>query len=132
MSEIIAYRKKHVWAWHVVAYRVAYARPCRVHRSEDQKRIKMPFGIFGGGRKKAYSVQQKQDDQPVLRFASASKYARRNSAPAGILKKSGRSRPQSYPALVDGMVPSEMAAAVPMPSEPELNTMFAELVVSPC
>ena len=109
-------------------------RPCcaELVREEDQKRIKMPFGIFGGGRKKAYSVQQKQDDQPVLRFASASKYARRNSAPAGILKKSGRSRPQSYPALVDGMVPSEMAAAVPMPSEPELNTMFAELVVSPC
>lgn len=86
----------------------------------------MPFGIFGGGRKKGYSVQQKQDEVSV-KFASSS---RRNSAPAGILKKSGRSRPVSIPGLVDGMVPSEMAAAVPMPNEPELNSMFAELVVS--
>ena len=94
-----------------------------------QDRGKMPFGIFGGGKKKAYSVQQKQDEMAV-KFASSSRSSRRNSAPAGILKKSGRSRPVSFPGLVDGMVPSEMAAAVPMPNEPELNSMFAELVVS--
>ena len=89
----------------------------------------MPFGRFTGGKKKSYSVQQKQDDSPI-KFSSSSRSARRSSAPAGILKKSGRARPPSYPALVDGMVPSEMAAAVPMPSESELNSMFAELVVS--
>ena len=88
----------------------------------------MPFGIFSGGRKKAYSVQHKQDEV-TARYASPSRSSRRNSAPAGILKKSGRTRPLSYPALVDGMVPSEMAAAIPMPSEAELNSMFAELVV---
>ena len=88
----------------------------------------MPFGIFSGGKKKAYAVQQKQDDT-ALRISAAARSGRRNSAPAGILKKSGRNRPPSYPGLVDGMVPSEMAAAVPMPGEAELNSMFAELVV---
>ena len=88
----------------------------------------MPFGIFGGGKKRSYAVQQKQDDSP-LKFTPTSRASRRNSAPAGILKKGGRTRPVSYPALADGMVPSEMAAAIPMPGESELNSMFAELVV---
>ena len=48
--------------------------------------------------------------------------------PAGILKRGG-SRPISFPALEDGMVPSEMAAAIPMPTEAELNELFVEMVV---
>ena len=53
---------------------------------------------------------------------------RRNTMPAGILKRGG-SRPISFPALEDGMVPSEMAAAIPMPTEAELNELFVEMVV---
>lgn len=34
----------------------------------------------------------------------------------------------SYPALEDGMVPQEMAAAIPMPREAELNELFVEMV----
>ena len=65
-----------------------------------------------------------------------SKESRRHSSPAppapaptGILKKSGRAKPASFPALAEGMLPQEMAAAVPMPNETELNLMFAQLVV---
>ena len=51
--------------------------------------------------------------------------------PAGILKRSGRSRSNSESfQFEDGMVPQEMAAAVPMPSEQKVNAMFAEMVVS--
>ena len=50
--------------------------------------------------------------------------------PPSILKK-GRGRSStSYPALVEGMTPQEMAAAVPMPLEIDLNKMFIQLVVS--
>lgn len=60
---------------------------------------------------------------------SVSAKGRRNTAPSGILKRAG-SRPVSYPALEDGMVPQEMAAAIPMPTEAELNELFVEMVVS--
>ena len=51
--------------------------------------------------------------------------------PAGILKRSGRFR-GSHPSFQfeDGMVPQEMAAAVPMPSEQTVNAMFSDMVVS--
>ena len=94
----------------------------------------MPFGVFGSrgsikfSKKRTYSVQHNLENGGR---SSDSLSRRRSSAPAGILKKSGRSsRPTSYPALAEGMVPSEMAAAVPMPSEVELNMMFAQMVVS--
>ena len=48
--------------------------------------------------------------------------------PAGILKRSGHSRSVPFQ-FENGMVPQEMAAAVPMPSEQNVNTMFAEMVV---
>ena len=48
--------------------------------------------------------------------------------PAGILKRSGRPRFVSYQ-FEDGMVPQEMAAAVPMPNEQKVNAMFTEMVV---
>lgn len=64
------------------------------------------------------------------------KLDRRHSVPTvsvqtvGILKRSGRSNPADFPGLTEpGMLPQEMAAAVPMPSEPELNLMFSQLVV---
>lgn len=51
------------------------------------------------------------------------------AAPAGILKRSGR--PCALPfQFEEGMVPQEMAAAVPMPSEQNVNAMFSEMVVS--
>ena len=56
---------------------------------------------------------------------------RQNGAPpppAGILKRSGRPRSVSFP-FEDGMVPQEMAAAIPMPSEQKVNAMFTEMVV---
>lgn len=49
--------------------------------------------------------------------------------PAGILKRSGRTRSSGSFPFEDGMVPQEMAAAVPMPSEQKVNAMFAEMVV---
>lgn len=50
--------------------------------------------------------------------------------PAGILKRSGRpARTMAFP-FENGMVPQEMAAAVPMPCEQTVNTMFTEMVVS--
>ena len=98
----------------------------------------MPLGLFGGNsparfsKKKTYSVRHDEEKSIASRFRSNSTVSRRrrDSAPAGILKKIGRNRPISYPALTDGMVPQEMAAAVPMPSEPELDAMFSQMVVS--
>ena len=51
--------------------------------------------------------------------------------PAGILKRSGRGQRGSQPSFQfeEGMVPQEMAAAVPMPSEQSVNAMFSEMVV---
>ena len=51
--------------------------------------------------------------------------------PAGILKRSGRGLRGSQPSFQfeEGMVPEEMAAAVPMPSEQSVNAMFSEMVV---
>lgn len=95
--------------------------------------LKMPFG-FGSARgksplkfskKKTYAVQEHQGGTPHR----PGPVSRRNTAPAGILKRGG-SRPVSFPALEDGMVPQEMAAAIPMPTEAELNELFVEMVVS--
>ena len=109
----------------------------------------MPFGGRNANRskgstlsfskKKTYTVQDappsQKDERGLFGFKSAnslfhgsSARTRRNSVPSGILKRSGQ-RPVSYPALEDGMVPQEMAAAVPMPRETELNEMFADMVV---
>lgn len=86
-------------------------------------------------KKKTYSVQDapptQKEERRLFNFRSggAGTGSRRNTAPSGILKRGGN-RPMSYLALEDGMVPQEMAAAVPMPREPELNELFAEMVVS--
>lgn len=100
----------------------------------------MPFGIGTNtkaplklSKKRTYTVQGQNvppqgDSESLHRIRGG---GRRNSTPAGILKRGGL-RPVSYPALEDarGMVPQEMAAAIPMPKEAELNEMFAEMVVS--
>ena len=110
----------------------------------------MPFGIGGKSplkfsKKKTYTVQEHHHQASPHHHgggggggggggSSSSSVAgkgRRNTAPAGILKRGG-SRPVSYPALEDGMVPQEMAAASPMPTEAELNQLFVEMVVSVC
>lgn len=109
----------------------------------------MPFGgknshrhkssSLSFSRKKTYTVQDappgQKEDRGLFHFKSASALlpgaagrSRKNTAPSGILKRGGQ-RPVSFPALEDGMVPQEMAAAVPMPREPELNELFAEMVV---
>lgn len=67
-------------------------------------------------------------------LGSAARSRRHSSPPTelppSILKKSGRIRTNtSFPALTEGMIPQEMAAANPMPREPELNKMFLQLVV---
>lgn len=49
--------------------------------------------------------------------------------PAGILKRSGRGARSVPFQFEDGMVPQEMAAAIPMPSEQKVNAMFTEMVV---
>lgn len=107
----------------------------------------MPFGLFGSNsqsklsKKKTYSLRHSTDESAqsgVFRPRSATMGSRDNRrhssppvpAPTGILKKSGRAKPASFPALAEGMLPQEMAAAVPMPNETELNLMFAQLVVS--
>lgn len=102
------------------------------NKTRIRRFLKMPFGVFGSGssikfsKKRTYSVQHNLENGGTNSLGR-----RRSSAPAGILKKSGRSsRPTSYPALAEGMVPSEMAAAVPMPSEAEVNMMFSQMVVS--
>jgi len=110
----------------------------------------MPFGnrnsnkskgsSLGFSKKKTYTVQDAPPSQKEERglfgfksasslFAGAPVRTRRNTAPSGILKRGGQ-RPVSYPALEAGMVPQEMAAAVPMPREAELNELFADMVVS--
>lgn len=111
----------------------------------------MPFGIGNSraksplrfSKKKTYTVQEhhaapprphaSSEDRGLIRSikntGSLVGRSRRNTTPAGILKRGG-SRPVSYPALEDGMVPQEMAAAIPMPTEAELNELFEEMVVS--
>ena len=107
----------------------------------------MPFGIKNSGakaplkfsKKKTYTVQEHnasahhgagEEKFPKGGGGPVVSRSRRNTAPAGILKRGGH-KPVSYlPALEDGMVPQEMAAAIPMPKEMELNALFAEMVVS--
>ncbi len=110
----------------------------------------MPFGgrnankskgsALSFSKKKTYTIQDvppsQKEERGLFGFKSASSLlpgtatrSRRNTAPSGILKRGGQ-RPLSYPALEDGMVPQEMAAAVPMPRGTELNELFAEMVVS--
>ena len=99
----------------------------------------MPFGLGNRlSKKKTYAVQEQnvspsREDRSLLRPIKSSSTLvsrRRNSAPShGILKRGG-SRPVSFPALEDGMVPQEMAAAIPMPTEAELNQLFEQMVVS--
>lgn len=107
----------------------------------------MPFGIGTSranrfSKKKTYTVQEPhvsphKEDKGLVRAIKSSgplsghSANRRNTLPAGILKRGG-SRPVSFPALEDGMVPSEMAAAIPMPTEAELNELFVEMVVGCC
>ncbi len=110
----------------------------------------MPFGLFSGSSVKfpkrkstgSYSFRESaattESSGFVFRPGGRSKTMTGGAAgsnagtPAGILKRGARRpRPKSFPdlALPDGMVPQEMAAAIPMPSEPELNVMFAKMVV---
>ena len=90
--------------------------------------IKMPW--FGSGSSVKYSKKRTYYVGEDGRGRKRASLGRQNETapPAGILKRSGRTRSCSYP-FEDGMVPQEMAAAVPMPSEQKLNTMFAEMVV---
>lgn len=88
--------------------------------------VKMPwFGSGSSVKKRTYYVGE--DGRSPRKRASLGRQ-NETAPPAGILKRSGRTRSCSYP-FEDGMVPQEMAAAVPMPSEQKLNTMFAEMVV---
>lgn len=109
----------------------------------------MPFGLGTSrsnrfSKKKTYTVQDPhesphKEERGIMRAikstgtlgggAGGNLHKRHNTMPAGILKRGG-SRPVSFPALEDGMVPSEMAAAIPMPTEAELNELFVEMVVS--
>lgn len=98
----------------------------------------MPFGLFGGrtrikfSKKRTYSLRHDETAGGARFPAGGGGTGRRNTAPAqpsGILKRSGRHGPKSYPELAEGMMPQEMAAAIPMPSEPELNAMFTQMVV---
>ena len=94
----------------------------------------MPLKLFTGGspvkfpKKKTYSLRH---DAPEAgsRNRPGGGRPKQGASPVGILKKGGRPRPKSYPSLSDGMVPQEMAAMHPMPSEPELNAMFTQMVV---
>ena len=95
----------------------------------------MPFGLgnssqgktsIGFSKKKTYTVR---DASPEERRGNKTSGRRRNSVPAGILKRAGY-RQATFPGLLeDGMVPQEMAAAIPMPMEAELNHLFTEMVV---
>lgn len=96
----------------------------------------MPLGLFSRKfSRKSYSLRQDEASNGnstsggVKLRANGGRARHPSSVPTGILKKAGRGRPQSFPALSDGMVPQEMAAAIPMPSEPELNARFTEMVV---
>jgi len=105
----------------------------------------MPLRLFSKSTKKkgSYSPRNSTEDAPTAgkgivyrtRSSTLGDRSRRHSSPPteqppGILKKSGRVKPNlSYPALTEGMIPQEMAAAVPMPNETELNKMFIQLVV---
>jgi hypothetical protein len=98
----------------------------------------MPFGVgrtkspLNFSKKKGTYVVQEHPGTSPNRGSSGKNVggvSRRKSLPAGILKRGGL-RPVSYPALEDGMVPQEMAAAIPMPTEAELNELFVEMVVS--
>lgn len=94
-------------------------------------------------RKRSYSpntaAPQDESSRVVYRTRSATlgpaPRNRRHSSPPtelppSILKKSGRVRPNtSFPSLMEGMTPQEMAAANPMPREQDLNKMFIQLVV---
>lgn len=86
--------------------------------------------IKAGNRTGMYWVAT--DDGRASRRRSTNRRGRQNdgasAAPAGILKRSGRPRASSF-RFEDGMVPQEMAAAVPMPSEQRVNSMFTEMVV---
>lgn len=92
----------------------------------------MPLKLTGRSlkfpKKKTYSLRH---DVPEggSRSRSGGGRPKQGASPVGILKKGGRARPKSYPSLSDGMVPQEMAAVHPMPSEPELNAMFTQMVV---
>ena len=101
----------------------------------------MPFGLFGGrtrvkfSKKRTYSLRHDETAGGARSPAGGGGTGRRNTAPAqpsGILKRSGRPGPKSYPELAEGMMPQEMAAAIPMASEPELNAMFTQMVVRMC
>lgn len=91
----------------------------------------MPLKLTGRSlkfpKKKTYSLRH---DVPEggSRSRSGGGRPKQGASPVGILKKGGRARPKSYPSLSDGMVPQEMAAVHPMPSEPELNAMFTQMV----
>ena len=106
----------------------------------------MPLKIFTNNsqgkkskKKGSFSPRNSVEDPATVvyrpRSATMGGKGRRHSSPPaevppGILKKSGRLRHNtSYPAFTEGMIPQEMAAAVPMPTETELNRMFAQLVV---
>lgn len=101
----------------------------RAHNSVDcEQFLKMPW--FGSSSSVKYSKKRTYYVAEDGRGRKRASLARQNEAapPAGILKRSGRTRSFSFP-FEDGMVPQEMAAAVPMPSEQKVNAMFAEMVV---
>ena len=74
-----------------------------------------------------------EDGRTTRRRGGSATGRRQNDAtppPAGILKRSGHSTRAAAPfQFENGMVPQEMAAAVPMPSEQHVNDMFTEMVV---
>ena len=86
--------------------------------------------VRAGNRTGMYWVAA-DDGRNSRRRSTTSRRGRQNDgapAPTGILKRSGRPRASSFQ-FEDGMVPQEMAAAVPMPSEQRVNAMFTEMVV---
>ena len=94
---------------------------------------RMPFGLFGGSpikfpKRKTYSLHHEPTETASGFVFRNGGHSRQNGTPTGILKKGGR-RPKSFPTLSDGMVPQEMAAAIPMPPEHELNAKFTRMVV---
>ncbi|CAI8048375.1 Disheveled-associated activator of morphogenesis 2 [Geodia barretti] len=80
-----------------------------------------------GGRRK--SKKRRSGSTGRLNESGAPPQAASPTPPPGILKRSGRFR-GSHPSFQfeDGMVPQEMAAAVPMPNEQTVNAMFSEMV----
>ncbi len=106
--------------------------PLRLFSSNSQGKLSKKKGSYSPTPPDGSTVVYRPRSATLGRPASRS---RRHTSPPvdqlppSILKK-GRGRSNtSYPALAEGMTPQEMAAAVPMPLETDLNKMFIQLVV---